>query len=62
MVKEGGEMYTAGGIAEQLGLTPGAVKKLMEAQKIEPDDIKRGCKYYVEATLQKLRAAAKKQE
>lgn len=61
MAKVGGEMFTAGGIAEQLGLAPGAVKKFMEAQKIVPDETKRGRNYYGAATFQKLRAAAKKQ-
>jgi len=33
------------------------VKKLLAAQSIQPDEVKRGCKYYGSETLEKLRAA-----
>ena len=54
-----GELYTAGKLAEELGIPAGRVKKLLEEHKIKPDDVQRGCKYYGAATLKKLRAAAK---
>jgi plasmid maintenance system antidote protein VapI len=53
-------MYTAGKLAEELGVPQGRVKKLIEEHKIQPDDVQRGCKYYGAATLQKLQAAVKK--
>jgi hypothetical protein len=55
-----GGLLTAGALAEKLGISPGAVKKLVEAQKIQPDEVKRGCKYYGPASLKKLQAAARK--
>jgi uncharacterized protein (UPF0254 family) len=49
------EMYTAGKLAEKLGVSQGKVKKVIEAEKIEPDEVKRGCKYYSEATASKIK-------
>ena len=61
MAKEpAGSLLTAGGLAERLGISPGAVKKLLEAQKIQPDEVKKGCKYYGPAALKKLQSAAGK--
>jgi predicted transcriptional regulator len=54
------EMYTAGKLAEKLGVSQGKVKKIIEAEKIEPDEIKRNCKYYSEATAQKIKALLEK--
>jgi plasmid maintenance system antidote protein VapI len=54
------EMYTAGKLAEKLGVSQGKVKKIIEAEKIEADEIKRNCKYYSEATAQKIRALLEK--
>lgn len=51
------EMFTAGKLAEALGISQGKVKKLMQELRIQPDEIKRGCKYYGPATLRKLKAA-----
>jgi hypothetical protein len=50
------EMYTAAKLAEKLGVSQGKVKKVIEAANIEPDEVKRGCKYYSEATANKVRA------
>jgi hypothetical protein len=50
------EMYTAGKLAEKLGVSQGKVKKVIEAENIEPDEVKRGCKYYSEATAEKIKA------
>jgi hypothetical protein len=59
--EKGGEMYTAGKLAKTLGISQGKVKKLIEAQGIEPDEVKRGCKYYGPVTLEKLKAALEKE-
>ena len=49
------EMYTAGKLAEKLGVSQGKVKKIIEAENIEADEVKRGCKYYGEATAEKIK-------
>jgi hypothetical protein len=54
------EMYTAGKLAEKLGVSQGKVKKVIEAENIEPDEVKRGCKYYSEATVAKIKAVLDK--
>lgn len=54
------EMYTAGKLAEKLGVSQGKVKKIIEAENIEPDEVKRGCKYYSEATAEKIRGLLEK--
>ena len=51
-----GEMYTAGKLAKALGVSQGKVKKIIEAENIEPDEVKRNCKYYGEATAERIRA------
>jgi ribosomal protein L30E len=50
------EMYTAGKLAEKLGVSQGKVKKIIEAENIKPDEVKRNCKYYSEATAEKVKA------
>ncbi|MFQ6103841.1 MAG: MerR family transcriptional regulator [Candidatus Glassbacteria bacterium] len=57
--KKAGELYTAGKLAQELNVPQGKVKKLIEARGIKPDEVKRGCRYYGAATLQKLKAAIK---
>ncbi len=52
-------LYTAGKLAESLGIPAGKVKKLIEELKIKEDSMKGVCKYYGEAALKKLKAAAK---
>ena len=49
------EMYTAGKLAEKLGVSQGKVKRIIEAANIEADEVKRGCKYYSEATAEKIK-------
>jgi len=56
----GGEMLTAGKLAEALGVSQGKIRKLIQEHEIEPDEIARGCKYYGPATLKKLKAEVKK--
>ncbi len=50
------EMYTAGKLAKLIGVSQGKVKKIIEAESIEPDEVKRNCKYYSEATAEKIKA------
>ena len=54
------EMYTAAKLAEKLGVSQGKVKKIIEAANIEADEVKRGCKYYSEATLGKVKLLLEK--
>jgi plasmid maintenance system antidote protein VapI len=54
-----GQMYTAGKLAEALGVSAGKVKKLIEDLKIKEDAAKGACKYYGEAVLKKLKTVAK---
>jgi plasmid maintenance system antidote protein VapI len=55
------EMYTAGKLAELLGVSQGKVKKIIEAESIEPDEVKRNCKYYSEATADRIKALLEKE-
>ena len=59
--EKSGEMYTAGKLAKALGISQGKVKKLIEVQGIQPDEVKRGCKYYGTVTLEKLKATLEKE-
>ncbi len=59
MAKEAA-LYTAGKLAEELGISAGKVAKLIAACGIKPDEVKRGCKYYGAAALKTLKAEAKK--
>jgi len=54
------DMYTAGKLAEKLGVSQGKVKKIIEAANIEPDEVKRNCKYYSEATAEKIKGMLEK--
>ncbi len=54
-----GQLYTTGKLAEALGISAGKVKKLIGELKIKEDSVKGVCKYYGDATLKKLKAAAK---
>ena len=54
---KGGEMYTAGKLAKALGVSQGKVKKFIEAEGIQPDEVKGACKYYGPATLERVKAA-----
>jgi hypothetical protein len=53
------QLYTAGKLAEALGVSAGKVKKLLDELKVKEDSVKGACKYYGEAALKKLKAAAK---
>jgi hypothetical protein len=53
------DLYTAGKLAEALGLPAAKIKKLIEELKLKPDAEKGPCKYYGAAALKKLKAAAK---
>ena len=54
------EMYTGAKLAEKLGVSQGKVKKIIEAESIEPDEVKRNCKYYGEETAAKIKALLEK--
>ncbi len=54
-----GQLYTAGKLAETLGISAGKVKKLLDELKVKEDSVKGVCKYYGEAALKKLKAAVK---
>ena len=54
-----GQMYTTGKLAEALGISAGKVKKLLDELKVKEDAVKGVCKYYGEAALKKLKAAAR---
>jgi plasmid maintenance system antidote protein VapI len=53
------QLYTTGKLAEALGVSAAKVKKLLEELRIKEDAAKGVCKYYGEAALKKLKAAAK---
>ena len=55
-----GEMYTAGKLAKLLEVSQGKVKKIIEAEGIEPDEVKRNCKYYSEQTAEKIKGLLEK--
>lgn len=62
MVKDasGREGYSAGAIAKELGVSPGAVKKALAALEItEADFVKAGCGYYYADRLPAIRDALK---
>ncbi len=50
------EMHTVAKLAEALGISQGKVKKIIAAEEIEPDEVKRGCKYYSEETAARIKA------
>jgi len=52
-------LYEATRPAEALGISAGKVKKLLDELKVKEDSVKGVCKYYGEAALKKLKAAAK---
>ncbi len=54
-----GHLYSTGKLADVLGLSAGKVKKLIDELKVKEDAAKGVCKYYGEAALKKLKAAAK---
>ncbi len=54
-----GQLYTAGKLAEALGVSAGRVKKFLEELKVKEDAAKGVCKYYGEEALKKLKAVVK---
>jgi hypothetical protein len=54
------DLYTAGKIAKEFGLTGKAVKAAIEELKITPDVIKGNCKYYTRETAEKIKEKAPK--
>ncbi|OGG97028.1 MAG: hypothetical protein A2508_02660 [Candidatus Lambdaproteobacteria bacterium RIFOXYD12_FULL_49_8] len=56
---KGGEMLSAGKVAQALETTPAKVKKAIETLGLEPSSVKGGCSYYDEAAVKKIKAAIK---
>jgi len=54
------ELLSSGKLAQALGASPAAVKKLIGELKIEPTAVKGNCSYYDGAAMTKLKAALKK--
>ncbi len=52
-------LLTAGKIAAALGVSPGQVKKAIEAGGIKPAVVKAGCSYYDDAAVAKIKANLK---
>jgi predicted transcriptional regulator len=50
------KMYTVAKLAKLLGVSQAEVKKIIEVEEIEPDQVKDGCKYYSEATAEEIEA------
>jgi hypothetical protein len=55
------EMYGPGKLAKLLGVSQGKVKKPIEAEEIERDQVKRNCKYYSEATAERIKTLLEKE-
>lgn len=51
------ELLTAGKIAQELGASPGAVKKAIQAAKVKPATVKGGCTYYAKTDLPRIKKA-----
>lgn len=49
-------MYTVAKLAKLLGVSQAEVKKIIEVEEIEPDQLKDGCKYYSEETAEEIEA------
>jgi DNA-binding transcriptional MerR regulator len=47
-------MYTVAKLAKLLGVSQGELKKLIELEEIEPDEVRGGCKYYSEETAEEI--------
>ena len=54
------DLYTAGKIAKEFGITPKDVKSTITELKLEADLVKGGCKYYTKETAEKIKKAAAK--
>lgn len=50
---------TAGKIAQELGASPGAVKKAIQELKLKPAAVKGACTYYASTDLPKIKKALK---
>lgn len=54
------ELLTAGKIAAKLGVAPKDVSAFITKNKIAPDQVKAGCKYFSAATVKKIEKGLKK--
>ncbi len=53
------DLRTAGKIAQELGASPGAVKKAIQTLKLKPAAVKGACTYYASADVPKIKKALK---
>jgi predicted ArsR family transcriptional regulator len=53
------ELFTAGKLAEKLGLSGSQVKKAIEDLSLKPAAVKGACKYYGKDALAKVKAVLK---
>ena len=59
MANEKSILLTAGKIALQLGVSGGAVSKVIKTLGIKPDLVKGGCNYYGTDAIKKVKTAIK---
>jgi len=54
------DLFTAGKIAEELGVSANIVKNTIKILNMQPDAKKGVCNYYTKGNLEKIKAALKK--
>jgi hypothetical protein len=60
MAAEKSDLFTAGNIAQTLGVPPPQVKKAIEALKLKPTAKKGVCSYYSKDVIAKIKGVLKK--
>jgi predicted transcriptional regulator len=50
------KMYTVAKLAKLLGVSEADVKKIIQAEEIEPDEVRGGSKYYSRDTAEEIEA------
>jgi len=53
------KMLSAGKIAKELDASPKEVKSIIKQEGLEPDLVKRGCSYYGEAKIERIKKKLK---
>ncbi len=48
------KMYTVAKLAKALGVSEAEIKKIIEVEEIEPDEVRGGSKYYSEETAETI--------
>jgi hypothetical protein len=59
MAEEKKDLFTAGNMAKEIGVSEGKVKKAIQELNIEPSAKKGACKYYSTESLEKVKAKVK---